>query len=117
MPKLYEYFGLIVLFYSKQASQLTKEHPSDPLILPEGVVIEITKAEYVEGYKLKLKFSDNIERIVDFEPFLKLSTNPLIRKYLAFDQFKRFKLEYGDLQWNDYDLCFPIADLYEGRIA
>ena len=22
----------------------------------------------------------------------------------------------GDLFWDDYDLCFPIADLYEGRI-
>jgi hypothetical protein len=21
----------------------------------------------------------------------------------------------GDLEWNDYDLCFPIADLYENK--
>ena len=24
-----------------------------------------------------------------------------------------YKLE---LKWNDYDLCFPVADLYENRI-
>jgi len=44
------------------------------------------------------------------------SLNPLIRAYLDLDKFKNFSIEYGNLFWNDYDLCFPIADLYEGRI-
>lgn len=26
------------------------------------------------------------------------------------------KFDDGDLQWNDYDLCFPIHDLYTGNI-
>ena len=32
------------------------------------------------------------------------------------DLFKKFNLEYGELQWNDYDLAFPIYDLYKGTI-
>ena len=40
----------------------------------------------------------------------------MIKKYLNPDEFKKFTIEYGDLTWNDYDLCFPIADLYEGKI-
>jgi hypothetical protein len=27
-----------------------------------------------------------------------------------------FTLRDGDLDWNDYELCFPIADIYEGHL-
>jgi hypothetical protein len=86
------------------------------MILPENLVIDIETAEYLEDYKLRLGFSDGQERIIDFGPFLQNSLNPMIRKYLDLEKFKNFSLEYGDLFWDDYDLCFPIADLYEGRI-
>lgn len=86
------------------------------MMLAENVVIDVQTAEYVGGYKLRLVFSDKKEYIVDFEPFLRNTTNPMIRKYLQLDNFKNFTVAYGDLFWNDYDLCFPIADLYEGRI-
>ena len=86
------------------------------MILAEDMVIEVEEVEYVDGYKVHIKFSDGKERAVDFEPFLANTLNPLIRKYLDLDEFRNFTVEYGDLFWNDYDLCFPIADLYEGRI-
>ncbi|NJN99243.1 MAG: DUF2442 domain-containing protein [Anaerolineales bacterium] len=86
------------------------------MILPENLVINIETAEYVEDYNLRLEFSDGQERIIDFGPFLQNSLNPMIRKYLDLEMFKDFSLEYGDLVWGDYDLCFPIADLYEDRI-
>ena len=40
----------------------------------------------------------------------------MIRAYLSPDRFRQFSIEHGDLIWNDYDLCFPMADLYEGNI-
>ncbi len=86
------------------------------MTLSEGVVVDIEAAEYAGGYKLRLAFSDDKERIVDFEPFLNRSPNPMIRRYLNPDEFRAFRVEYGDLVWNDHDLCFPIADLYEGRV-
>ncbi len=86
-------------------------------MLAENAIINIKLVEYVEGYKLRILFSDDEERIVDFGPFLQKSQNPMIRKYLNHENFKEFTVEYGDLFWNDYDLCFPIADLYEDRIV
>jgi hypothetical protein len=40
----------------------------------------------------------------------------MTRKFLDINEFKKFKIEYGDLVWNDYELCFPIIDLYEDNI-
>ncbi|WP_347273483.1 DUF2442 domain-containing protein [Candidatus Kuenenia sp.] len=79
-------------------------------------VITIISAEYLGEYKIKLSFNDNTIQVVDFFPFLNSSLNPLIRKYLDKQEFKKFKIDNGDLEWNDYDLCFPIADLYENNI-
>jgi len=77
---------------------------------------EINEAELNVYYKIKLIFSDGTEQIVDFGPFLEKSQHPSIRKYLELNRFKSFKVVDGNLNWNDYDLIFPIADLYEGRI-
>jgi len=82
----------------------------------EDLIIDIENVQYLEEYKLRLRFSDETEKVVDFEPFLKRSLNPLITKYLDIERFKTFSIENGDLQWDDYDLCFPISDLYAGTI-
>ncbi len=79
-------------------------------------VITIISAEYIGEYKIKLSFNDNTIQLVDLFPFLNSSLNPLIRKYLDKQEFKNFKIDNGDLEWNGYDLCFPIADLYENNI-
>ena len=85
-------------------------------MIPEDRETTIKKAEYAGDYKLTLLFSDNEKQCVDFYPFLSSSLNPLIRKYLEIEQFSKFNVDNGDLEWNDYDLCFPVADLYENRI-
>lgn len=79
-------------------------------------VIAVEQAEYIEDYILRLTFSDGEEKLVDFGPFLSQSRHPHIRKYLDQALFQQFTLSDGDLFWHDYDLCFPIADLYEGRL-
>ncbi len=86
------------------------------MILAEDAVIEIVSAEQLSDYQLKLHFNDGTERIIDFEPFLRSTRNPMIRDYLSPEKFASFRLEYGDLVWDDYGLCFPIADLYENRL-
>ncbi len=40
----------------------------------------------------------------------------MIRVYLDPRKFANFRLEYGNLIWDDYELCFPIVDLYEANI-
>ncbi len=84
--------------------------------LVEGVDIDVVQAEHAGAYRLRLVFSDGTERIVDFGPFLNGSGHPAIRAFLDPEKFAGFRVEHGDLLWGDYDLCFPIADLYEGRI-
>ena len=84
--------------------------------LSEGTAIDIVRAEQVADYKLRLSFSDGVERVIDFEPFLCRSRHPMIRAYLDPQKFANFTLEYGNLMWDDYGLCFPIADLYENNL-
>ena len=85
-------------------------------MINEGRVINVEKAEYLHGHKLKLSFNDGVQQVIDFGPFLSNSLNPLINKYLDLKEFKKYELDDGDLIWNDYDLCFPVADLYENNI-
>ena len=80
------------------------------------MVISITSAEYVQEYKIKLSFSDGIERTIDFSEFLKNAKNPMTIKYRNEQLFKNFTIEYGDIIWNDYEMCFPVWDLHEGKI-
>lgn len=80
------------------------------------MVVSIEKADYKGDYVIGLRFSDGVERNVDFGSFLKNAKNPMTKKYLDKELFKSFKIEYGDLIWNDYEMCFPIWDLHEGKI-
>lgn len=78
--------------------------------------ISVNNVRYVDGYKLEIEFNDGKTQLVDFEPFLKKSRHPDIRKYLNIDEFKNFSIVNGNLDWNDYELCFPTHELYQGHI-
>jgi len=80
------------------------------------MVISINKASYLENYKIKFSFSDGVERIIDFFPFLNTARNPMTKKYLDIKLFKNYTLKYGDIIWNDYEMCFPVWELHEGKI-
>ncbi len=82
-----------------------------------GNFLKILKAEYMGGYVLKLFFSEGCERTIDFSSFLENSSHPEIKKYLSIKRFKSYKLENDDLMWGDFDLIFPINDLYAGKIG
>ena len=79
-------------------------------------VVRIEEVRLHSLYKLVLQFDDGHESTVDFGPFLKGSVHPSIRAYLQPGRFKNYSLEEGVLHWNDFDLVFPMSDLYEGRI-
>jgi len=79
-------------------------------------VIEVTSANYIGDYAIRVSFNDNTEKLVDFKPFLFKSLHPSISKYRNEQLFKEFKISDGNLNWNDYDLIFPIHNLHEGLI-
>ncbi len=79
-------------------------------------LIEIKSAKYIGDYAVRILFSDGVNLLVDFKPFLESSLHPAIKKYLNELNFKNFKIIDGNLNWNDYDMIFPINNLYEGKL-
>lgn len=80
------------------------------------LVVSINKADYAGEYRIKFVFSDGVERLIDFSDFLNSAKNPMTKKYLDKQLFQNFSINYGDIVWNDYEMCFPIWDLHEGKI-
>jgi hypothetical protein len=79
--------------------------------------LRIDSAKYLSDYAIRIRFSDGKEKLVDFKPFLSKSLHPSIKKYLDENKFSNFSLTDGNLNWNDYDLIFPLSDLYTGQIG
>ena len=80
-------------------------------------LIEVMAANYIGDYAIRILFTDGNEKLVDFKPFLTKSLHPSISRYLDESLFKQFKISNGNLNWNDYDLIFPIHNLYDGIIG
>jgi hypothetical protein len=79
-------------------------------------LIEINSAVYVGDYTIQIIFNDSLCKLVDFKPFLENSSHPSIKKYVDESKFQQFVILDGNLNWNDYDLIFPIADLHQGAV-
>ncbi|MDQ6755462.1 MAG: DUF2442 domain-containing protein [Bacteroidota bacterium] len=79
--------------------------------------IAVKEVKYVKDYKLEILFSDNKKTLVDFDKFLSTHSHPQYNKYKKPENFKRFKIENGNVIWGkDWDMIFPVYDLYEGKI-
>ncbi len=81
-----------------------------------STAINIIKAIPVGEYRLQLTFDDGAQQTVDFKPFLTHARHPDIRAYLDMAKFSSFRIEYGELVWGDYELCFPMIDLYRNEL-
>ena len=79
-------------------------------------LLSIKVVRYQPDYKLQIHFNNGADKAVDFKPFLSQSQHPGIRAFLQPEKFQGFRVEHGDLVWGEYDLCFPVADLYRGEI-
>jgi hypothetical protein len=74
------------------------------------------EAKYVPRYRVDIAFNDGTRRVVDFGPFLKQARNPMFTKYRGLRKFQSFHIQDGDLMWGDFEMIFPIMDLYTGNI-
>jgi hypothetical protein len=79
--------------------------------------IDVEHAEYISGRKLRLRFNDGTEQQVDFGPFLRKARHPDLEKYKRISGFKKFRVEGGNIMWGDYEMIFPVMDLYRGEIS
>jgi len=80
-------------------------------------IIEIQSATYVDNFIIRIDFNDGISQNVDFKPFLTKAFHPSIQQYLDETKFQQFNIADGNLNWNDYELIFPLEELYHGQIT
>lgn len=79
--------------------------------------INVINAKYIEGFKLEVVFNNQKTRVVDFGTFLNKHNHPQYNKYKKENNFKKFKIENGNVVWGkDWDMIFPVYDLYKGKI-
>ena len=77
----------------------------------------IEKAKYIDAFRIELEFNDKTKRVLDFNTFLSRNSHPQFDKYKDLKQFKKFKLEMGNIVWGkDWDLVFPVYKLYMGKL-
>jgi hypothetical protein len=82
----------------------------------EVINIDILRAEYVGEYSLHLWFADGVNHVVDFAPFILQARNPMTTKYRDKALFQNFTIEYGNLHWNDHEMCFSTVHLHENSV-
>lgn len=59
---------------------------------------EVVKAEYVDGYKVRLWFNNNVTKVVDLKSSLK---GEVFEPLKDLDFFKRFTIKYNTLEWEN----------------
>ena len=80
--------------------------------------IQVKNATYLDGYRLRVAFTDGKEKVVDFSTFITTNNKETLAKYKTSLYFKKFKIEHGNIVWGkNWDLIFPVQELYRGRIS
>ena len=79
-------------------------------------VLAVAAAEVVAPHTLRIAFTTGEHRTVDFGPFLHRAEHPAIRAYLQEERFRQFAIVNGNVNWNDYDLIFPVIELYAAGV-
>ncbi|MBO9571381.1 MAG: DUF2442 domain-containing protein, partial [Chitinophagaceae bacterium] len=71
--------------------------------------IAVADARHIDGYKVEIVFNDQKKKVVDFGTFLTTHSHPQYNKYKAEKNFKKFKIENGNIVWGkDWDMVFPV---------
>jgi len=55
--------------------------------------------------------------LVDFYPFIFSVGHPDYDIYKQRRHFLNYKIVDGNLNWDDYKMIFPVADLYSNRLV
>lgn len=71
--------------------------------------IEVTKAEYVDGYRLLLLFNNGEQKIVDLGNSLR---GTVFAPLKDIDYFKRFSIKFNTVEWEN-GADFAPEYLYE----
>jgi hypothetical protein len=75
------------------------------------VYFEITEAEYLGEYRIRMRFEDNSTGIADLSGYA--AKGGVFKKFEDIGYFKKFMLENGTLTWGDGQLDIAPEALYE----
>ena len=76
--------------------------------------LEVTKAEYLEGYKIKLFFNDGVVMIADLYSSL---NGEVFAPLKDIEYFKKFTIKFNTIEWEN-GADFAPEYLYQiGKIA
>ena len=79
--------------------------------------IAVTRADYLDGLSLRVFFSDETSRVIDFGVFMDRHPHPQYNRYRKPALFKQFTIRCGNLIWGKHaDLSFPIEALHSGNL-
>ena len=76
----------------------------------------VKKTKHVTSHFLDIEFSNDESRIINFAPFIFSAGHPDYERYKTEAGFLMFKIEDGNLNWDDYTMIFPVEDLYSGKL-
>ncbi len=71
---------------------------------------DVTEAQYVGDYMIKLRFEDRSSGTVDLSNYPNEGT--VFRAFLDMGYFKDFRIEYGTLVWGNGELDIAPERLY-----
>ena len=78
----------------------------------------IHQAQYLGGLTVALSFQDGHRSIIDVGDWIRQHPHPQYDRFLDEKKFKQFYIDHtGNIAWGkSRDLCFPIEELYDGKI-
>ncbi|MDZ7923637.1 MAG: DUF2442 domain-containing protein [Marinagarivorans sp.] len=78
--------------------------------------LSVKSARHIKSHILEVEFSDGESRTIDFAPFIFSAGHPDYERYKSESGFLNFKIEDGNLNWDDYTMIFSVEDLYTGKL-
>ncbi len=79
--------------------------------------IQVIKADYLDGYRLRVTFNDGKVNDIDFSDIVN-HLKGYYSKYQKPVNFKKFKVDEGNVVWgSDWDLIFPVHQLYKNHLT
>lgn len=64
------------------------------------MILNITKAQYLEEFKVKVWFNDGLEKIVDLKNYIYSKKHPFFQPLKQVEEFKKFQV-HKTLVWDN----------------
>ncbi len=64
------------------------------------MILHVTKADYIDEFKIKISFNDGLEKIVDLRSYISSKKHPFFQSLKQVDEFKKFHV-HKTLVWDN----------------